>query len=75
MNDSGDESSIPDADKESAKLENDASALINKVNLSFCKFGVSKLVLILKRNYIEHLTLIEFSSMFKINFNKCFNFD
>jgi hypothetical protein len=44
MNDRGDESSIPDADKESAELENDASALINKVNLSFCKFDVSNYV-------------------------------
>ena len=45
MNDSGDESSIPDADKESAELENDASALINKVNLSFCKFNFKEVVI------------------------------
>jgi hypothetical protein len=37
MNDSGDESSIPNADKESAELENDDSALINKVNGVFVK--------------------------------------
>jgi hypothetical protein len=45
MNDSGDESSIPDAVKESAELENDASALINKVNLSFYKFNFKEVVI------------------------------
>ncbi len=46
MNDSGDESSIPDSEKkESAELENDASALINKVNLSFCKFDFKEVVI------------------------------
>jgi hypothetical protein len=45
MNDSGDESSIPDADKESAELENDASAFIHKVNLSFCKFNFKEVVI------------------------------